>query len=91
MRPGDAGWGEDDNALLVYDRNGTPRSLPTTAGDQRLYYKGIVDALSGNARNPVTPIQALAVMAVIEAAAESARTGTSVEIAMTAQERAKWA
>ncbi|MGD0135983.1 MAG: oxidoreductase [Bryobacteraceae bacterium] len=90
-RPGDAGWGEDADALLVYDRSGASRSVPAIAGDQRLYYKGILDALSGNARNPVTPIQALAVMAVIQAAVESAHARTSVEVAMTPEERAEWA
>jgi predicted dehydrogenase len=91
MRPGDTGWGEDANALLVYDRSGTPRSVLATAGDQRLYYRGIVDALRGNGSNPVTPIQALAVMAVLEAAAESALMRASVEIAISSKERAQWA
>jgi predicted dehydrogenase len=91
MRPGDAGWGEDAEALLVYDRSGSARSVPAIAGDQRLYYKGIVDTLSGKAGNPVTPIQALAVMAVLQAAVESAQTRTSVEVAMTPEERAEWA
>jgi hypothetical protein len=47
--------------------------------------------LSANARNAVTPIQALAVMAVIQAAVESAHARTSVEVAMTPEERAEWA
>jgi predicted dehydrogenase len=43
MRPGDTGWGEDPDALLVYDGNDTQQSVPAVAGDQRSYYEGIVD------------------------------------------------
>jgi len=87
MRPGDPGWGDDPDPLVVFDGSGASRTLPAVAGDQRLYYRGIVDALNGAMGTVVTPLQALAVMAVIEAAAESARTHVSVELSLTPEER----
>jgi predicted dehydrogenase len=90
MRPGEAGWGEDADELLVYDRSGEQRIVPATTGDQRLYYAGIVDALNGSVSGTVTPIQVLAVMAILEAAVDSVRTRTSVELPLTAEERASW-
>jgi predicted dehydrogenase len=86
--PGEPGWGEDPDPLVVFDKTGVPRNLPAVAGDQRLYYEGIVDALRGKAGTAVTSHQALAVMAVLEAAAESSRRHTAVELPLTAEERA---
>jgi predicted dehydrogenase len=90
MRPGEPGWGKDSDALLVYDRSGEQRTIPATTGDQRLYYAGIVDALNGSGSDMVTPIQALAVMATIEAAVDSVRTRSSVVLPLTVEERASW-
>jgi predicted dehydrogenase len=47
-------------------------------------------ALRGAADNPVPPHEALAVMAVIEAAADSARTGAARKPALTEAEREAW-
>jgi predicted dehydrogenase len=91
MRPGEAGWGEDPNALIAYDRSGEQRIVPATRGDQRLYYAGLVEALNGSTAGWVTPIQALAVMAVVEAAVDSARSRNSVELPLTVEERGSWA
>jgi predicted dehydrogenase len=90
MRPGDAGWGEDPDALIVYDRNGVPRTIPATRGDQSLYYAGLVEALNDSASGWVTPIQSLAVMAVVEAAVDSFRSRRSVELPLTVEERRSW-
>jgi hypothetical protein len=90
MRPGQAGWGTDADALLVYDRNGAQSIVPATNGDQRLYYASLVNALSASVSDIVTPIQALAVMAVIEAAFDSARRRSAVELPLTAEERVSW-
>ncbi|VTN08480.1 Uncharacterised protein [Raoultella terrigena] len=46
------------------------------------------DALTGKIENPVQPLQALAVMAVLEAAVLSAETGTLQTLALTADELA---
>jgi predicted dehydrogenase len=88
--PGAPGWGEDPDPLLTYDATGNEHRLPAIAGDQRAYYAGIADALAGKAANPVPPIQALAVMAVVVAAVDSAQTGTSVTLSLTAEEYVAW-
>ncbi|MGY4398691.1 putative dehydrogenase [Sphingomonas sp. UYAg733] len=90
LAPGAPGWGDDPDSLLIYDGNGHRRTLPARAGDQRLFYAGVVEALRGSAPNPVSPEQAIAVMACIEAATESARTHMSVVPPLTAEERAAW-
>jgi predicted dehydrogenase len=90
MTPGAPGWGTDDDPLRAYGADGTERRIPAIPGDQRGYYAGIAAALAGTGANPVPPIQALAVMAVIDAATESARTGMMIEPRLTAEERAAW-
>jgi hypothetical protein len=90
MRPGSPGWGTDDDDLLVYDDQGQEHCVPTIAGDQRLYYVAIEAALRGIAPNPVPGIQALATMAVIEAANESAMLRSAVTLPLTALERNAW-
>jgi predicted dehydrogenase len=88
MAPGAPGWGEDDDPLLAYDADGAERLLPTNPGDQRLYYAGIAAALRGGGTNPVQPIEALAVMSVLEAATRSAAERRTVEPDFTDAERA---
>jgi predicted dehydrogenase len=90
MRPGEAGWGEDPDPLIVYDRTGEQRIVPAIRGDQRSYYAGLVEALNGSTSGWVTPIQALAVMAVVEAAVDSATSRRPVELPLTAEERGSW-
>ncbi|GAB7552451.1 oxidoreductase [Novosphingobium sp. 11B] len=90
LRPGAPGWGEDADALVVYDGSGEPRSIPATPGDQRGFYTAVAAALAGDALPPVRPIEALAVMAVLEAGAASAREGRSMPLPLTPEERAAW-
>lgn len=78
MTPGSQGWGEDPDALQLVEADGASRPIAALPGDQRRYYAGIAAALRGEAENPVPPQQALAVMAVVEAAAQSAATGRVV-------------
>lgn len=87
MLPGNQGWGVDLDRMQIWNAAGECRGMPTPAGDHRRYYAGIRDALRGSAPNPVPPIQALAVMAVIEAAIESAASGASRAIPLTDSER----
>lgn len=91
MKPGDAGWGHDPDDLLHYDADGVERAIPAERGDQPRYFREVAAALRGEGTNPVTPEQAIAVMAVIEAAFASARSGTAVVPELTGQERAAWA
>ncbi|MDP1027803.1 oxidoreductase [Sphingomonas sp. KR1UV-12] len=88
MRPGAAGWGKDDDPLLVHAGDGGVTEQEAHRGDQRGYYAGIAAALRGDGPNPVPPLEALAVMAVIEAAANAAATGRRVGLDLTAAERA---
>lgn len=90
MVPGAPGWGEDPDPLLMYDGIAGPREIPALVGDQRLYYSGIADALSGIGPNPVLPIQALCVTAIVEAAQQSSLSQTSVALALTDEERRAW-
>ncbi|WP_034993150.1 oxidoreductase [Beijerinckia mobilis] len=90
MKPGDPGWGNDPDPVILFDGSGASRMLPSVAGDQRHYYKGVVDALKGIGRTHVTSLQALGVMAVMEAVIESARMHAAVELALEPEERAIW-
>ncbi|WP_443025536.1 oxidoreductase [Sphingomonas sp. PB4P5] len=90
MTPGADGWGADPDPLILHDGNGGQREIAATPGDQRLFYAHLVDALRGAAPNPVPPVQAIAVMACLEAAAESARSHRSVTPALTDDERIAW-
>ncbi len=78
LRPGDAQWGVDDDDLFVYDDTGAARRVAVPRGDQSRYYAAIRDALLGLGANPVPPAQAIAVMALLEAAIVSAREGRVV-------------
>jgi predicted dehydrogenase len=69
MTPGAPGWGEDPDAPVFFDgATGQSVALPAPAGDHRCYYIALRDAVLGKGPNPVTPDQAIAVMAVLEAA-----------------------
>ena len=90
VAPGAAGWGEDPDALVIHHGDGSSRRIPVPAGDYRRYYAAIRDAIAGTAANPVPPAQAVAVMAVLEAAIASDREGRTTVPALTAEERAAW-
>ncbi len=87
MTPGAPGWGEDADGLLIYDDTGVASSRPSLSGDQRCYYTAIAAALAGRGANPVPPLEALAVMSVIEAAVESARCGRAIAPDLSGEER----
>jgi len=91
VAPGSDAWGVDDDPLVVIDGEGVARSEPAEPGDQTRYYAGVRDAILGVAPNPVTPIEALALMAVIEAAAQSAREGRVVALPLSDNERSAYA
>ncbi|WP_241584673.1 oxidoreductase [Rosenbergiella epipactidis] len=89
VRPGDDIWGQDDDPVVYYCPEGKAHSLTTPAGDQSRYYRGIADALRQGAPNPVSGIEALAVMAVMEAAVAASQSGQRQVIALTEQEIAQ--
>ena len=78
VRPGDAEWGADTDELLMLFAEEPARRIPVAPGDQSRYYAAVCDALHGRGDNPVTPAQAVAVMAVLEAGVISAREGRAV-------------
>ncbi|WP_224234599.1 oxidoreductase [Klebsiella grimontii] len=86
--PGSESWGADDDSLVVFDADLRASEISAPRGDQRQYYIHVRDALTGKIKNPVSPLEALAVMAVLEAAAQSAESGTTQTLALTADELA---
>ena len=89
--PGEGGWGEDPRPGIFYSgSNNETLELPVPKGDHRQYYFGIRDALLNKAPNPVTPLQAIVVMAVLETAIESSAKGQVLPLPLTDQERADW-
>jgi len=75
---------------VLHPADSTPRSIPAERGDQREFYRLVGEAARSRVANPVPPIQSLAVMAVIEAAQQSAAEGRSVELPLSEAERAEW-
>ncbi len=76
VKPGDLDWGIDLNsATLIDGATAEPEVVAAVDGNYRRYYEGLRDAIAGLGPNPVPPAEALAVMAALEAGADSARTG----------------
>jgi predicted dehydrogenase len=87
--PGDEGWGKDPQPAFLYSGSGeAPTEFPLPKGDQRQYYFAIRDALLHGAPNPVTPAQAVAVMAILETAIQSSENGRVLPLPLTDRERA---
>ncbi|WP_043527449.1 oxidoreductase [Litchfieldella xinjiangensis] len=66
--------GEDEESPLVSQEH------PTLPGDYLAYYQGILDALRGDATNPVETEGALATMVLLEAGLDSYRQGRWVKL-----------
>lgn len=91
MTPGAPGWGNDSDPLVIDNGAGVTRQLPAPAGDYRQFYTGVRDAIRNSGANPVPPIQALAIMAVIEAAIASHRHGGGVvRLPLSDREVERW-
>ncbi len=74
--PGDAMWGHDARPGTLTTVDGeriSTRIVHGEAGDYRLYYAGVRDAIRGTALNPVPATDARSVMQLIELGIESAR------------------
>lgn len=87
--PGSDNWGRDDDEVSYYCPEGKKQKLATPAGDQSLYYQGIAQALRQAKDNPVSGVEALAVMAVLEAAMTASQSGQRQKLALTEQEFAQ--
>jgi predicted dehydrogenase len=91
LTPGAPGWGQDPDPLLVFTAEGEPPiELVTPPGDYPRYYVAIRDAILHAGPPPVTPLQACAVMAVLESGIRSAETGRVVRPEWSEGERAAW-
>jgi predicted dehydrogenase len=73
LRPGDAGWGVDDDPLEHRDGDGCMTQHPAEIGCQERFYAGVAEALLTGGPLPVSTQDAVAVQEVIEAAWFSAR------------------
>ncbi|MFM6831157.1 MAG: oxidoreductase [Novosphingobium sp.] len=80
IRPGDAGWAHDPQPIDRYDAEGASGPVPLLDGVYPQFYAGMAAALDGG-DVPVLPQEALAVMAVVEAAALAAATGQAQSVA----------
>ncbi|WP_240359926.1 oxidoreductase [Pyxidicoccus trucidator] len=90
--PGAPGWGVDPSpGRLVDGATGVERSSVSPPGDYRQYYRALRDAVEGRGANPVTPAQALAVVAVMEAAVRASESGCAQRPDLTEEERASFA
>ncbi|MGP0147572.1 oxidoreductase [Pseudomonas oryzihabitans] len=90
VRPGAPDWGQDPDPGWLIDASGERQALPTPAGDHRRYYLALVEALAGRAANPVSPAQACALMALLEAAQRSSAEGRALMPELTTAERAAY-
>lgn len=87
MAPGSPGWGRDPDALVIHGGGGTVGRMPAVDGDQRRFYRDVVEAIADGRIDPSPASDAVAVMACIEAAMISARTATASGLPFTAKER----
>jgi scyllo-inositol 2-dehydrogenase (NADP+) len=84
-RPGDDGWGRESREQwghLLTEIGGlvTDGLVETLPGSYETYYALLRDALVAGGQPPVDPADSLAALRVIEAARESARTGTTIRL-----------
>nr|WKF60628.1 putative oxidoreductase YdgJ [Paraburkholderia busanensis] len=91
LLPDNPAYGVDPDKAHVYDPRshaGERRAIPATRGDQSQFYVQLESALRGAGPNPVTPAEAVALIALLEAAAMSAAEGRTTTLALTQDERA---
>lgn len=90
LRPDRPDWGIDPQPARFHAGDGSERAIPLPPGDYPAYFAGIHGALRHGAANPVPPAQALAVMAVLDAALRSQRSGRRCRLQLTDQETKTW-
>ena len=78
-RPDEPGWGEEPESawgILGVGEEARPvRSLP---GDYTAFYRGVAEALRTGSAGPMDPMEAVAVLEIVEAAVRSAERGEVV-------------
>jgi predicted dehydrogenase len=83
-RPGQAGWGHDDDPLLIVRDGVAVERVPVPAGHYGHFYAAMHDAIAHGRRAPVSVAEALLVMTIVTAAIESSATGRVVALAEAA-------
>lgn len=77
--PGGENWGVDPvEGTLTTGDDGTVSSVSNECGDYRLFWQALAAAIRGDGANPVPPVEAIAVMEVLDAGLRSAATRAEV-------------
>ena len=88
LRPGDAGFGSGNAPgrlhLLLDDGAETERAQPTADGDYAGFYRALAASIRSGAPFPVSPQDAIDVMALIELAMQSAASGRTLAFSRAA-------
>ena len=87
LAPGAPGWGVDPDDLELHDGTGRVTHRPAVAGDQRRFYRGVAASIAQGAIDDTAALAAVRVMACLEAAFTSARTGASVALPLAPDEQ----
>jgi predicted dehydrogenase len=81
VRPGESGWGQEPpEGWGVLGAGNDLRPVETERGDYARFYAAVAAALRDGSPPPVEPDEAIAVLEVIEAAFQSARSGQVVPL-----------
>ena len=80
-RPGGPGWGHDADPLLVLRDGAEALPVAVPAGDYGGFYVAMRDAIRGSRQVPVSPVEAIRVMAMIAAGVESSAQARAVRTA----------
>jgi predicted dehydrogenase len=92
VQPGSPGFGDDPDPGILYEGvTGKQTKIPAPAANQAEYYVGIREALWGRQPNPVPPVQASAVMSILDTSFESGAMGRVLPLELTNKERAAFA
>ncbi len=82
QRPGGEAWGIDpvqgDLAVLAIGDWMQNKTLPNRSGNYAAYYAAVRDAIHGVGPNPVTPEEAVTLMALLDLGTRSAREGRAL-------------
>ena len=79
-RPGQAGWGRDDDPLLILRDGADVVRTSVPAGNYGGFYAAMYEAIAHGSPAPVSVAQAVLVMTIVIAAMESSATGGVVPV-----------
>ncbi len=80
MRPGDAGWGVDEEPLWHWDAAGTRAALTLDRGTQQSFYTRLAASLHDEGPPPNDPVEMLIVQEVLEAAIRASDEGRTIRM-----------